>query len=210
MRSKRRLLRRSRLCVIVDTDFLSRQGIVDTARRAIRGGADMLQLRSKGSCVKDMIRKARILKRLAKRYGVPFIVNDRLDVAISVDADGLHIGQGDVGLPLARAMMGPDKIIGLSVNSLRQAKLAKKRGADYLGIGPVFKTPVKIGKKAAGLGLLSTVKHIGIPAFAIGGIDCGNVLSLTKRGFRRVAVIRAACQAADPFEAAKQLKEALS
>lgn len=209
MGSKRGLLRGCHLCVILDSGILGKRDIVRTARLAIRGGADMIQLRAKKAAAPEMIKTAAALKRLARRCHVAFVINDRLDVAVAVGADGVHIGQGDIGAGLARKMMGPGKLIGLSAGTAAQVIMAGESGADYLGIGPVFGTPVKASRRAIGLGFLEKAKRAGVPFFAIGGINTKNVTRLTEKGFNRIAVIRAICRSRDPRGAARRLKESL-
>ncbi|MBI4974950.1 MAG: thiamine phosphate synthase, partial [Candidatus Omnitrophica bacterium] len=121
----------------------------------------------------------------------------------------LHIGRGDIDISLARTLMGRKKLIGVTVENLKSALEAKLKGADYLGVGPIFKTPIKPGIKPKGTRLLNAVKRVNMPFFAIGGIDCANIKKLTERGFKRIAVIRALCKARVPYIAALKLKEAL-
>jgi len=179
------------------------------ARKALRGGADVIQIRDKKSPVAEVVKAAKAIKRIAGPRGVPVIVNDRLEAAVAADADGLHTGQGDLDIRLAREILGRDKIIGVSVTSAYEARKAKAAGADYLGAGPIFKTPIKSGKKPKGLGLLEAVKRMDIPFFAIGGIDFKNARKLAKKGFKSIAVIRAVCQARNPAAAVRKLKEIL-
>jgi len=206
---KRTPLKGSRLCVIVDRGFLKPKEILKVAREAIRGGADVIQIRDKKSPVSEIVKAAMAVKRMAGPRGVPVIVNDRIEAAVAADADGLHIGQGDLDIKSARRILGKGKVIGVSVGTFEEARRAKSEGADYLGVGPIFKTPVKGEKKPKGLGLVEAVKRLDIPFFAIGGIDFKNARKLAKRGFRDIAVIRAVCRARNPAAAVKRLKEIL-
>lgn len=209
MISKKGLLKRSKLCVIIDRDFLAGKAILKAARLILRGGVSLIQYRDKKSSVCDMLKVTLSLKRLTARYNAILIVNDRLDIAVAIGADGLHLGSGDFSVAGARQMLGADKIIGVSVKSLAQAKKAKGESADYFGAGPIFKTPVKPGQKTKTFRFLSELKKMNIPVFAIGGINYKNIGNLIKKGFDRVAVIRAVCAARNPYVAVKKLREAL-
>ena len=209
MISKKGLLRGSNLQVILDNDTIGDRLILKTARLAASAGADMIQLRAKGSSISDMIKLASAVKKIAARYKKTFIINDRLEVALAVGADGIHLGKGDVSVRIARRLLGRSKLIGVSVKSIKDAQNAMIEGADYLGAGAVFKTPIKRIYKPKGFSLIGRLKKIGLPFFAIGGIDCGNIGRLAGRGFKNVAVIRAVCKAQDPGRATIMLKEAI-
>lgn len=210
MRSKRGLPEGSCLCVILDSQILGYGKIARVARLAADAGADMLQLRCKGADVKAMARTALAVKRIAKARNVTLIINDRPEVALAVNADGAHVGREDIDASLARRLMGPDKILGVSAANTTEAIKARSAGASYIGAGPVFNTPIKSGRKAKGLKLLYKIRRMNIPLLAIGGIDGKSIKMLAKKGFKGVAVIRAVCEARDPFNAAKRLKEALA
>jgi len=184
--------------------------MMKVARAVLAAGADMLQLRDKSSSIMEILPLAKKLKVLARRYEIPFIINDRLDLALASDSDGLHIGRGDIDLALAKRFMAEDKIIGVSAETTGQAMAAKADGASYLGIGPIFKTPIKKEKSPKGLRMLRGIKKMDIPFFAIGGIDLKNVSSLKKAGIKNIAVIRAVCTARNPYTAAARLKEAIA
>lgn len=210
MISKKELLKDSLVCVILDRETLEKSMMLRTAEKALRGGADMIQLRDKRSSTIEVIKTALALRRLTKRYGASLIINDRVDAAFAVDSDGVHIGRSDLSLKTCRELLGPGKIIGASAASLNDARRAKAIGADYIGVGPVFRTPIKASAKACGIGLLKKVRALRIPIMAIGGIDSGNISVLTESGFRSVAVIRAVSLAKDPLAATKKLKEAIT
>lgn len=180
------------------------------ARKALEAGADMLQLRDKSSAFAVALRRAKALKALAAGYGVPLIMNDRLDVAVAAGCDGLHVGRGDIDISLARRSLKKGAIVGVSAKTVAEARDAKKKSADYLGMGPVFETPIKRGQKPKGTVLLKAVRRLGIPVFAIGGIDRGNAALLARQGFKRIAVIRAVCAAKDPYGATRRLKKVLA
>jgi len=209
MISRRGLLKESRLYVILDRDIPG-ANIYDVARQAGKAGADIMQLRGKHSSQSKLFKTALALKKITKRARIPFIVNDDPALAVAVGADGLHIGRGDIDIGLARRLLGRDKLIGVSAKSYKQALAAKKAGADYLGIGPVFHTPIKRWLRPRGFGLLGKVRRLNIPAFAIGGINMNNISKVTAKGFKRIAVIRAVSAAKNPYLACKRLKVALA
>ncbi|MCX5680217.1 MAG: thiamine phosphate synthase [Candidatus Omnitrophica bacterium] len=209
MRSREKPLEGSRLCVIIDRDILTLNRALKTARIAVKAGADIIQLRCKGLNTEEAIKTA-VAIRLITRQRATFIVNDKPEITIASEADGLHIGKGDVDIKLARRLLGRKKIIGISASGLKEAIAAKKAGASYLGVGPVFKTPIKCGKRPVGVKPLVDIGKLNIPFFAIGGIDVGNIQKLTSKGFKRVAVIRAVSVASRPFLAVRRLKEALA
>jgi len=180
----------------------------EVAHMAVMAGADMIQLRDKRPLSPEVLKSAVALRKLARKNNVLFIVNDRADVAVAAHSDGLHIGQSDISASLARGLIGSDMLLGISATNIKEAVLAKQQGADYVGAGPVFKTPIKNGRKARGAGLLRKLKKLGIPFFAIGGINSANIRKLAQEGFHRFAVIRAICGSADPFNATKMLKKA--
>lgn len=209
MTSKKRPSGRSNLCVIVDRGFLDERTIARVARQAARGGADMIQYRDKSSPTPSLVRTAKRIRAAVKPYGSVFIVNDRPDVARAARADGVHVGRGDADCAVARALVGSDRIVGVSVSSAADARQARRDGADYVGAGPVFRTPVKKGKKPLGAAFLANIGSLGIPVMAIGGITRDNIDRLTRRGFVSVAVIRAVARARDPYRATKELKALL-
>ena len=156
----------------------------------IKGGADVIQLREKGKSKKEIIELGFKIKEITKKHDVLFIVNDDLDIALILDADGLHLGQDDIPVEYARPFM-KDKLIGVSTHSIEQAKEAIKKGADYIGFGPIFETNTKEKKeKVVGLKSLSILKGIcPIPYVAIGGIGLNNLPSVIETGCNRVAII---------------------
>ncbi|KPK42782.1 MAG: hypothetical protein AMJ78_01330 [Omnitrophica WOR_2 bacterium SM23_29] len=204
------MVRDFKLYVIVDRNASARRDLIYVAKEAIVGGADMIQLRDKDATVKDLIMLGRALRKLTYKSGVLFIVNDRTDIAKAVDADGVHLGQDDLPIKIARSILGRHKIIGLSTHSISQAEEAQKKGADYIGVGPIFATPTKPEYKTVGVDLIRKVKDkIKIPFVAIGGINESNLDRVLTAGASRIAVIRAVCGAEDIRRAARNLKERL-
>lgn len=202
MGSKKKLLQKSRLYVIAD----NARAIERLGGRAV----DMIQLRDKASKKEEVLSRAQEFKKLFASNGTIFIVNDYIDIAMIAGSDGVHLGQGDTPLNIARRLLGKSKIIGKSCHTLNQALNAQNEGADYIGVGPVFKTPTKPGRKAVGLALLKKVKDaVKIPVFAIGGINEENLSQVLSAGVKRIAVSRGVLNAKYPAIAAKSLSRAL-
>lgn len=204
-------IKEAKLYVIVDRSVLKGKDPVEVAAAAVRGGADVVQWRDKESPDGPYLEVARRLKALLAGERALFVVNDRVDVALRVGADGVHVGHEDLPVPEVRELVGGSMLIGRSTHSLEEALEAERAGADYIGVGPVFSTPTKPGYKAVGLELVRQVKaKIGIPWVAIGGIDLENIGLLSSAGAARVAVVRAVAAASDPEAAARSLKGKLS
>lgn len=174
---------------------------------AVRGGVDLVQLRDKSLDDDGLIEAARAFRDL----GVPFVLNDRPDLVEACGADGVHVGQDDDPPALARAAVGPDRIVGRSTHAPAQAEAADAdRDVDYLAVGPVHQTPTKPGRPAAGLGYVEyAARTVGKPWFAIGGLDATNLAEVVARGARRIVVVRAITEAADPEAAARALAAGL-
>lgn len=200
-----------RLHIITDTVLQSRFSHTDLARLAIAGGADTLQFRQKNGSTRVMIEVARQIKKLCENKGVMFIVNDRVDIAIASEADGVHLGQDDFPLPLARSLLGDDKIIGGSAVNLEEANKCLAEGANYVGFGPVYPTDSKADAgPVSGIDLLKqVVETIPLPIIAIGGINPDNTPELIEAGAHGVAVISAVCCHEDPEQATKALYRVL-
>jgi thiamine-phosphate pyrophosphorylase len=196
-----------RFHVITDTVLQTCLSHVELAELAIAGGADLVQLREKGGSTKEMIRAAEQMQALCKKAGVTFIVNDRVDVAIASHADGVHLGQDDFPIPLARKLLGEEAIIGGSAGDIEEARKCLMEGADYIGFGPVYQTVSKADAgPAGGLELLRhVVEEIPLPIVAIGGITTANAPLIMKAGVHGIAVISAVCCQKDPTEAARAL-----
>jgi len=182
------------------------------AKAALRGGADMVQLRDKQATDSELLDCAARLRALCSAAGALFWVNDRPDLALSAGADGVHVGQDDASVDEVRRLVGPDMLVGLSTHSPQQLSAGLRCGADELSVGPVWATPTKQGRPAAGLDYVRhAARHAGErPWFAIGGIDLDTVEDVVRAGARRVVVVRAIRDAADPEAAARALREALA
>lgn len=182
-----------RLCIITDPDLARGLSLLEIVERGIEGGAPMIQLRHKRASQRELLPQARLVASLCRDRRTCFIVNDRLDMAEAVDADGVHLGQDDLPPSAARALLGPGKILGVSTHSLDQALRAADDGADYLGIGPVFGTATKsTGYKPLGCDVIRQVRlRIDLPLLAIGGITLDNVGDVIRAGATGAAVISA-------------------
>ena len=185
--------------------------LADVLAAALAGGVDLFQLRDKAASDDELLAAAEEAKRLCQAGGALFLVNDRPDLAAAADADGVHVGQDDEPVAAARAVVGTGRIVGLSTHSIAQAEAGARSGADYIAVGPVHATPTKEGRPPIGL---EPVRHaaaqVGVPWFAIGGIDAGNVDEVVAAGAARIVVVRAIAEAVDPEGAARALREAVS
>ncbi|MCA1773079.1 MAG: thiamine phosphate synthase [Halomonas sp.] len=196
------------LYLVTDATLCQRYGLERTVSEAVRGGVSMVQLRDKQASDAQMIDQARRLKALLVGSGVPLIINDRLEVALASQADGLHVGQSDTAVHQARAAMGPQAILGLSINSVEQLHDAPTDQLDYVGIGPIFATPSKQDHaQPIGFGgLASLIKHCPLPSVAIGGLNASHVSAIQRAGADGLAVISAICGQPDPEAAARAFK----
>jgi len=201
-----------RLYVITDGKAGRDRSHLQVAEAAILGGADVLQLRDKEASSGQLYRVALQLRKLTRDAKVPFIVNDRLDIALAADADGVHVGQADLPASMVREIMGPGKILGVSVDTVEEAILAEKDGADYLGVGPVFEARGTKADAGVPLGvdrIAQIRRHCRLPIVAIGGIDAGNARKVREAGADAAAVISAIVGADDIAQAARRLKRIL-
>ncbi len=196
-----------RFHLLTDTCLQTRFSHLELAQLAIAGGADTIQLREKTGETREMIRVADEVRAFCKRAGVTFIVNDRVDVAIASRADGVHLGQNDFPIPLARTLLGEEAVIGGSAGNMEEARKCLLEGADYIGFGPIYPTASKEDAgPASGLDLLKrVVEEIPLPIVAIGGITRENAPQVIRTGAHGIAVISAVCCQRDPEEAARCL-----
>ena len=207
MTDRRELLARSRLYFITDL----RPDIGSVLDAALDGGVDMVQLRDKRAPDDELLEAAALFRSLCYEHGALFWLNDRPDLALRARADGVHVGQDDQPVQAVREQVGPDLLVGLSTHSPQQLQSALDAGVDEISVGPVFETPTKEGRPAAGLGY---VRHAARaagerPWFAIGGIDLDNVDAVTEAGARRLAVVRVLRDAPDPAAVAAALRSRL-
>jgi thiamine-phosphate pyrophosphorylase len=201
--NRRLRLAESQLYVVLEGE--PRAGVLEAA---LRGGVDVVQLRDKELSDDELVRASRPFRKACDRHGALFVLNDRPDLVAACGADGVHVGQSDSSVADARAAVGEDLLVGLSIET--EAQLDAIGGADYLGVGAVFASPTKTESVAAGLELVqATAARVTIPWFAIGGIDLSNVAEVVAAGAPGVAVVRAIRDADDPETAARALRAAL-
>ena len=199
------------LYAVTDRMWLNGRTLKEVVKESLDGGVTFLQLREKNLDDKHFLEEAVELQELCKQYKVPFIVNDNVDIALKMNADGVHVGQSDMQAADVRAKLGPDKIIGVSAQTVEQALLAEKRGADYLGVGAVFPTNSKDDAKEVTYETLKEIcEAVSIPVVAIGGITHDNIKELTGSKIDGIAVISAIYGANNIKNAASGLKEEIS
>ncbi|MBQ8987068.1 MAG: thiamine phosphate synthase [Lachnospiraceae bacterium] len=196
------------LYAITDRSWLRGRTLRSQVEEALDGGATFLQLREKNLDDAHFLEEARELQALCREHGVPFIVNDNVDVALAMGADGIHVGQHDMEAGDVRKLLGPDKILGVSAQTVEQAILAEQRGADYLGVGAVFPTGSKDDADDVSFEELKAIcEAVSIPVVAIGGISLLNVKELAGSGICGIAVISAIFAQNDIKMAAQQLRK---
>ena len=201
-----------KLYAILDLGYVAQADRVVTALKLIAGGADLLQLRAKGHDMEGIRDVAKEILPICRAAGVPFNINDYPELAAELDADGVHVGQDDGPLAAAREMIGSGKIIGRSTHSLVQARAALDEGFDYIGFGPLFPTPTKLGRPGIGLADISAMQSdVGakIPAFCIGGIKRANLPEVVAAGARRVVIVSDLLTAGNVESATREAREML-
>ena len=181
MINKEKLKKDLKLYLVTDSEILKDRDFYKCIEDAIKSGVTMVQLREKNTDGKEFLEKAIKLRKLTNKYNTTFVINDRIDIAILVDADGVHIGQSDIDAVSARKLLGDNKIIGVSARNLQEAKIAKENGADYLGIGAMFSTSTKMDAKLVSFDTLEEITNeVDLPFVLIGGITLDNVERLKK------------------------------
>lgn len=195
------------LYVCTDRELMSSPSMEESVESALRGGASVIQLRDKHASGRQMYETALALKAVTDRFGVPLIINDRVDIAMAVDAAGVHLGQSDMPLKAARHLLGEHKLIGVSAARVEEACEAEQGGADYLGVGAVFTTGTKDNTRPVSRELLMQIRDaVAIPMVAIGGITAENVLKLRGTGINGIAVVSAVVAQPDVTEAAQRMR----
>lgn len=195
------------LYLVADTEFAAGKNLVHLVSEAVLGGVTIVQLRAKDLGTRDFLELALKVSEKLGKIGIPLLINDRVDIALACGAAGVHLGQDDMPLPDARRLLGPDKTIGISVNTLDEAAEAERLGADYLGLGPIYGTSTKqtvlpvLGPE----GIQRLRRQIRIPMVAIGGINAGNAGAVIKAGADGIAVVSAILGARDARQAAAEL-----
>lgn len=195
-----------RLYAVTDRAWLGDRPLSEDVEKALKGGATLLQLREKNLDTSDFINSAKEIKSVCKRYNVPLIINDNIDVAMAIGADGVHIGQEDMPASEARKILGSDAIIGVTAKTTEQAKKAFHDGADYLGSGAIFGTSTKDNAKKMEISTLKAItSSVGIPVVAIGGITADNILTLKGTGIAGTAIVSGIFAQKDIEAAARNL-----
>lgn len=186
------------LYAVTDSMWLNGRTLPEVVEEALEGGATFMQVREKELPYDEFLTLAREVKRVTDKYHVPYVVNDEVEIAKAIDADGVHIGQSDKTLIETRALLGPDKIIGVSAQTVEQAVEAEKNGADYLGVGSIFNTSTKLDADDVTLDTLRAIcDAVSIPVVAIGGIQAGNISELKGTHIDGIAVVSAIFAARD-------------
>ncbi len=209
---KKYLLKDKKLYLVTNSDnFATDDEFLDTVALAIKSGVDIVQLREKTKPAAKIIEYGKVIRQITSEYGALFIVNDRIDIAQVLNADGVHLGQDDVDINSARKILGEKMIIGISTHKPQDAQEAIKNGADYIGVGPVYKTPTKPNREPAGLEYLKwAVENVSIPFYAIGSIDENTIDEVISYGTKRVALVRAIMNSKNISSTVKNLKNKLS
>lgn len=195
------------LYFITDSTGFSEEEFLRRIDAALRGGVTFLQLREKDRTTREYLELARKVHALSKRYGIPLIIDDRLDIAMAIGAEGVHLGQSDLPIDLARQLLGPDRIIGATAKTVPQALEAYHQGADYLGVGAIYPTTTKVKTVLTSTDTLREIcAAVPIPANAIGGLNRDNIDVLSGIPIAGICVVSAIMKADDPQEAAAELK----
>lgn len=197
------------LYLITDRYLTGTKEFYSSVSRALQGGVTILQVREKDAASKEFYSIGLKLKEMAARFNVPLIVNDRVDIALAIDADGVHVGQGDLPLEVVRRLLGPGKLLGYSVSNPQEARYGERNGADYLGAGPVYSTGSKPdASRPIGIeGLREIKQSVSIPVVAIGGISVSNLNMVKDTGVDGISVISAILSQDNTFAAARELME---
>lgn len=196
------------LYLCTDRELMSTSTLEEAVEQAIKGGATVIQLREKDSSSKEFYETACSIKKITEKYKVPLIINDRADIALAVDAEGVHVGQSDLPPLAVRNIIGKDKIVGVSAHNVEQAVKAYEEGADYIGVGAMYATNTKKNAEVTGIeGLRKIRANVSIPIVAIGGINEKKVLNFKGTGIDGIAVVSAVIAKPDIKEAASVLAE---
>lgn len=197
------------LYLVTDRGLCGDRSLEDVVLSSVKGGARYVQIREKDQSTRDFIEEVLRIKDILKGFDVPLIINDRVDVALAVKAEGVHVGQGDMPYPMARSLMGPHALIGLSVEKWEDVEEAEELDCDYIGVSPVFETPTKTDTKGAwGLDGLTRIRSFSRHSVvAIGGINSLNAADVVKAGADCLAVVSAVCAAPDPEAESRRLAD---
>ena len=197
------------LYFITDSTCVPEERFLPVVEAACKGGATIIQLREKDKSTREYMKLAMATHEITARYGIPLIIDDRVDVALAIGAEGVHVGQSDMPVRLARKLMGADKIVGATTKTVPQALEAYEQGADYLGCGAIYPTTTHVNTVITPVATLKdVVKAVPIPVNAIGGLNKDNIFVLKDSGIAGICVVSAIMKAADPETATSELKEA--
>lgn len=201
----------STLYLVTDSTGLTAEDFLSRVEGALRGGVTLLQIREKERSTREYLQLARQVHDLTRRYNVPLLVDDRVDIALAMDAEGVHVGQSDLPVDLARQLMGPDKIVGATAKTVPQALEAWEQGADYLGVGAIYPTTTKVVTIRTSPETLGDIcQAVPIPVNAIGGLNAGNLDILRGIPIAGICVVSAIMKAPDTEDAARQLRQAFA
>lgn len=195
------------LYLVTDRSLMSTATLIEAVEQAILGGCTMIQLREKNISSLDFYRQSVEVKKITEQYHVPFIINDRIDIAIAVNADGVHIGQSDIPAAIVRDLIGTDMLLGVSAASVKEAVQAANDGADYLGVGAMFPTGTKTDANYVSIEELKKIRHaVNLPIIAIGGINKSNIKLFYNTGINGLAVVSAIIAQPDIQKTAAEMK----
>lgn len=196
------------LYLVTDPDPAGGRPLLQVVAAALAGGATAVQLRDKKAAPRDLLELGREMRRIAHQHGAPLLVNDRADLAMALEADGVHVGPEDLPPLETRRLMPPPRILGVSATTVKEALAAQEAGADYLGVGPVYPTSTKpgAGEPIGSSGLAAIAAAVRIPVVGIGGIDAGSAAEVIEAGAAGVAVVSAIMGADDPERAAREIR----
>lgn len=200
-----------KLYFITDSTLYERDEFLRRVEEALKAGVSLIQLREKNKTTREYIEMATAVHDLTKKYNVPLIIDDRVDVMLAVDAEGVHLGAEDMPLDMARKLIGPDKILGATTKTVEAARAAYENGADYLGVGAIFPTTTKVKTILTSTDTLSKIcKNVPIPVFAIGGLNPSNLDVLNGIDIEGVCVVSAIMKADSPYNATLEMQRAIS
>ena len=200
-----------KLYFITDSTLYERDEFLRRVEEVLKAGVSLIQLREKNKTTREYIEMATAVHDLTKKYNVPLIIDDRVDVMLAVDAEGVHLGAEDMPLDMARKLIGPDKILGATTKTVEAARAAYENGADYLGVGAIFPTTTKVKTILTSTDTLSKIcKNVPIPVFAIGGLNPSNLDVLNEIDIEGVCVVSAIMKADSPYNATLEMQRAIS
>ncbi len=199
------------LYLVTDRDLMSTKTLEEAVEQAIMGGCTLVQLREKTASSRNFYETAINVKTITDKYNVPLIINDRVDIALAIDAHGVHVGQSDLPAAVVRKIIGKDKILGVSAGTVEKAIEAQREGADYIGVGALFSTSTKTDAKSVSREtLIKIIKEVSIPVVGIGGINLENAVQLKNTGINGIAVVSAIIAQKDIKSAAEKMLEIFS